>query len=277
MIALINISILFICLYLIFDSIEILLNHYYYNFESPISTNLFYLRKSFQHPKILKIIYSKRLLITLSVTRILVSILLLFFCYNTTISWIKCISIFSLIIFELYIRLRCQNRLSSSEHIIIFNLFCLFCFYLTNEFKILHFITLNLIICYTSNGIKKMTSPKWRNGSGLKNILNTDIYGSESISKFYSENRSIYFIQSWVIILLQTSFALYLVNPILCSLYMILGLLFHFFLALIMKLRDFFLAFLSSYPILLFSFLELHNMSINSFFLNLSNIFNRLI
>lgn len=263
MLDLICISIIFICLYLILDSVEILINIKYYGFDSPISVNKFFLRKIYYKKKTLKFIYNQKVLKTIVRLRFLISLFILGLVILQIDSFLNSLAIFILIIFELYLRLRCQNRLSSSEHIIIFNLFCLLCTFLTKDYRILNFISLYIFICYTTNGIQKISSVKWRTGEGLKKLLKTNIYGNKLLVSIFHENKYIYFLLSWLIILFQLTFVFFIVNPHFCVIYLCLGILFHLFLAIFMKLKDFFLAFLSSYPFLFFTFLEIHNIPIN--------------
>ncbi|GEM_PF-6458021 len=262
-------SLIFICLYLVLDSIEIIINRHLYGFDSPISTNSFSLRKIYRKKKVINILYDKKILILITVSRIVICILLIInlFIKNKLYSG-ESLLLFLLIVFELYFRLRCQNRLSSSEHIILFNLFCFTGYFLFHEQIVFHFISIFSIISYTSNGIQKISSVKWRSGIGLKKILKTNIYGSDLLIKVFGENKFVYHILSWFIIIFQLTFSLYLINTQFCIIYLSCGILFHLFLAIFMKLRDFFLAFLSSYPFLLFTFSEIHNISFKLIFFN---------
>jgi hypothetical protein len=140
----------------------------------------------------------------------------------------------------------------------MFNLACLFCYFLTKDSNILHFISLFTIISYTSNGIQKLDSKNWRKGVGLEKVLKTRLYGNKFLADIIKSNRTAYFILSWGIILFQLTFIFYLVNNGFCIFYLVAGIVFHIILAVFMGLRDFLFAFLSSYPILFFTFKELH-------------------
>ena len=134
------ISLGFVCLYLVLDSLEIILNQSHYGFDSPITINKYYLRKIYNH----KLVYNLSVLSYLVWIRLFTSLFLYFSIY-LEIYWLSSIFIIVLIVAELYLRLRCVNRLSSSEHIIMFNLFCYFCYFVTLDTKILHFISLTPI------------------------------------------------------------------------------------------------------------------------------------
>ena len=89
---------------------------------------------------------------------------------------------------------------------------------------------------------------------GLKFLLKTELFGDPIIDKYINNNILIYKFLSWSIMLFQSTFFLSLINENFLIAYLVLGLFFHLFIAFTFKLYDFLISFISSYPILVYTF-----------------------
>ncbi|MGG8496972.1 hypothetical protein ACQY1Q_11175 [Tenacibaculum sp. TC6] len=114
------------------------------------------------------------------------------------------------------------------------------------------FIGVNTLILYFFTGYNKLLSFKWRTGKALREVMNTKNYGHEKIADFLESNKKISLIISWSIIVIQLSFCLAIFNKTLLIFYITIGFLFHLCNLVVMRLHSFFLAFLASYPSIIF-------------------------
>jgi hypothetical protein len=116
------------------------------------------------------------------------------------------------------------------------------------------FIAGQALLSYTVAGGAKLLSPKWRQGSALREIMNTRTYGAVSLAvRIERLPRTAQVLLSWSIIGLETGFAIVLFLPWpWCFAVLGCGLLFHLATALSMGLNTFMWSFAATYPSVLF-------------------------
>lgn len=246
---LIYVGVLLANIYFLLDSVEIIRNFPNYELKGLMTINRvrtqsisnIFLRKlvSFRHNK--KIAYLRLVLSVLGIA-----------CIGMDhYYWIILLFLF---IIELHFRFIFIDSVAGANGIIIYNIFIFFLYFCFKDPRILHLITAHLVLAYVSNGIKKIRSAKWRNGSGLMYLIKTDLFGSPFINGIIKDNRTIYWLLSWGIMLFQASFFLSLTHEKLLYAYIVMGIIFHLSIAFAFKLYDFLISFISSYPILIYTF-----------------------
>jgi hypothetical protein len=125
----------------------------------------------------------------------------------------------------------------------------------------LYFIAAQSILSYIIAGTAKMLSKKWRNGTAIFQIMNTESYGSERIALYLQRSSpSISAVLSWNVMLVEASFFTVVILPYPYFLvFLAWGLLFHIYNAIIMGLNNFFWVFLSTYPAIIYANIALHH------------------
>lgn len=125
----------------------------------------------------------------------------------------------------------------------------------------LYFIAAQSVISYVIAGSAKLLSKKWRNGTAVYQIMNTESFGSESISAYLHRSPPVIAtIMSWNVMLFETIFFTVVILPYPYFLiFLIWGIVFHFYNAIIMGLNNFFWVFLSTYPAIIYCNIVLHN------------------
>jgi hypothetical protein len=126
---------------------------------------------------------------------------------------------------------------------------------LTTEISII-FIALQSALSYTSAGIAKLVSEKWRSGDAVFAIFNTGSYGARAMAVAISKNKHISYFLSWNVIVMECLFPVSIVlqTPFILFGFLLWGTIFHLFNALIMGLNSFFWVFLATYPCILYLF-----------------------
>lgn len=122
------------------------------------------------------------------------------------------------------------------------------------------FIALQSVLSYGAAGIAKLVSTKWRKGVAVYEIFNTGSYGHKDFALIISKNNKLGFCLSWSVIVMECAFPLTLLfpSPIVLFVFLLWGIVFHFFNAIIMGLNAFFWIFLSTYPCIIYLFYQLH-------------------
>ena len=116
---------------------------------------------------------------------------------------------------------------------------------------VLVFVAFQVILAYETAGIAKITSPRWRNGSGFAGIIATHSYGSPWLRRAIRRSTLVPLVMSWGIMLWLTTFAIafslggwFLLGAL------AVGMCFHIGNALVMRLHTFLWVFPSAYPAL---------------------------
>jgi hypothetical protein len=125
----------------------------------------------------------------------------------------------------------------------------------------LYFIAAQSIISYVIAGTAKMLSKKWRSGSAVFQIMNTESYGSERIALYlHRSSPMVSAILSWNVMLVEGLFFTVVILPYpYCLVFLAWGLFFHAYNAVIMGLNNFFWVFLSTYPAIIYANIALHH------------------
>ncbi len=119
------------------------------------------------------------------------------------------------------------------------------------------FVSAQLMLSYFIAGIKKLFSPTWRTGEALIFIFRTDAYGHPLIYRLVANSVAIRNIATWSVIGFETCFPLIIFGNASCLwIFLGIGFCFHLMNALFMGLNNFLPAFVSAYPILLYSMLS---------------------
>jgi hypothetical protein len=125
----------------------------------------------------------------------------------------------------------------------------------------LYFIAVQSIISYVIAGSAKMLSKKWRSGAAIFQIMNTESYGSERISLYlHRSSPVISIVLSWNVMLVEGLFFTVVILPYpYCLIFIVWGLFFHAYNAVVMGLNNFFWVFLSTYPAVIYANIALHH------------------
>lgn len=116
----------------------------------------------------------------------------------------------------------------------------------------LGFIAFQCLLAYATAGLAKCSSLRWRDGSGLAELMNTKTYGIRLLGAAFRDCRLLAVVSSWAIILFQIIMPLlFLAGPSPLRVGLLCGLVFHCAMAFIMRLHTFVWAFVSAYPALI--------------------------
>lgn len=107
-------------------------------------------------------------------------------------------------------------------------------------------------LSYAVAGIAKLLSAEWRSGRALKLIFRTYCYGNQRVLKVVQRHSLFAPIAAAGIILFECLFPLSLLSFKVALPFAILGVLFHSFNAIYMRLNIFFFAFVATYPSILY-------------------------
>jgi hypothetical protein len=111
-----------------------------------------------------------------------------------------------------------------------------------------------MILCYFTSGLLKLLEEDWRNGKSLKGILLTETYSISLLKNIIKVTNprilqvASYFIIFWEISFIYSPF----MNINLLILFLLIGILFHLFIAIIMGLNTFLFTFLGCYPAIIY-------------------------
>lgn len=116
------------------------------------------------------------------------------------------------------------------------------------------FMASQSILAYVISGVAKACSAKWRNGIAVFQIMNTRGYGNPRIAASLSKApRWVNLLACWSIILPESFFFLSVLQPQpYLPIFLTWGLLFHVYNAVVMGLNNFFWAFITTYPAIIY-------------------------
>lgn len=149
-----------------------------------------------------------------------------------------------------------------SDKLALIITFGLFLGFILDKNLALIFISLNVVLIYFFTGLKKLYSKEWRNGEALFLITNTEYYGNYHLAKLFNNSKVTKIVISWYIILIQLSFPLLFLDIRLLFFYLLNGIIFHFSLFVIMRLYNFFIVFIMSYPSIIYVYYFINNCNI---------------
>lgn len=113
------------------------------------------------------------------------------------------------------------------------------------------FLAFNVLLAYFMSGLDKLKSTHWRSGSLLVEIFWNHPHRFEPIGRLLTRHRSLAFVGSWSVILLELLFPLCVLmpEPFFYG-YLAAGLFFHIAVSFTMGLHGFLWSFASTYPAL---------------------------
>jgi hypothetical protein len=205
--------------------------------------------------RVLNAIMGSRAFTTITVSRTLAAATLVIVPNDETISLV-CITI--LVASTLQFHLRCPYGLDGADQMLLLILVALLVQSLFPADRdiaavILTFIALQACLSYFVAGVSKLTSPLWRSGEALSQVLNTESYGSRLASNMLFRlpwgGRAL----NWSVVGFECAFPLVLVVGMPTALvFVVWGVLFHLGSASLMGLNTFLWAFGASYPSVLY-------------------------
>jgi hypothetical protein len=124
----------------------------------------------------------------------------------------------------------------------------------------LWFIGLQAATSYMIAGISKLTSSEWRTGRAIVGILGTSIYGHRVAYRLLRDRPFAALVMSWLVIFFECGFVGAMIFGVKYRLaFLALGVLFHAGTAVLMGLNGFFLAWIATYPALMYVAAELRH------------------
>lgn len=118
---------------------------------------------------------------------------------------------------------------------------------------VLWFIAVQGCLGYFTSGVAKLAGPRWRNGTGLAGVFETETYGARSVAGVMRAHPALALAASWVVIVGESAFPLALVAPEPVAMGLLaFGLTFHLGAAMVMGLNTFLWAFPATYPAIWF-------------------------
>ncbi|HEX2093861.1 MAG TPA: hypothetical protein VHG28_15770 [Longimicrobiaceae bacterium] len=114
---------------------------------------------------------------------------------------------------------------------------------------VLWFLALQGCLGYFTSGVAKLAGPRWRNGTGLVGVFETQTYGARTLSRMLREHPRLAVASSWAVIVGEALFPVTLVAPQPIALALLaFGASFHLGAAAVMGLNTFLWAFPATYP-----------------------------
>lgn len=156
-----------------------------------------------------------------------------------------------------------RNGSEGSDQMLNILLGSLACFYLIPtvvvQRSVLWFIAGQTILAYTASGFSKIMNPDWRNGKVLARIFATDIFQFPYLVPYLRSSPRIARIAAWSVLVFECGCLVFLfADSWTCCLFLLLGIIFHGFIAVTQGLNLFFWVFLATYPALWFLSLQVH-------------------
>lgn len=116
------------------------------------------------------------------------------------------------------------------------------------------FIGAQVTMSYLASGLHKLRSPHWRDGGALGKIMNHYTYGHPAFGGLLRRYPALGGALSFMVMAFQISFVLFYFIPMPYALvYPLGGVLFHAAIGYCMRLNQFFIVFVGTYPCLLFA------------------------
>jgi hypothetical protein len=121
----------------------------------------------------------------------------------------------------------------------------------------LFFIVAQACLAYFTAGVYKARSPFWRSGKAFVSTFASETFGNKTIARFLDANQKVSKILANGLILFECLFPLVLLPTLLPLPYLtegllMMGVLFHLFIAVVMRLNTFFWSFIATYPAIIY-------------------------
>jgi hypothetical protein len=116
------------------------------------------------------------------------------------------------------------------------------------------FVGAQITLCYLGSGVTKAKSAQWRSGEALGKIMNHHTYGNLQFAQLLRAYPALGRALNYFVIFFQASFFLFYFIPMpFALLYVAVGVGFHAAVAYCMRLNQFFIVFVGTYPCLIFT------------------------
>ena len=110
------------------------------------------------------------------------------------------------------------------------------------------YISIQALLSYFIAGLVKLKNSSWRRGKTLSRLLSADYYSVAPRLKVLAGLPVACMILSWLMIAFEITFPFSLAKPVVCLLFLELGIFFHLGISYALGLNRFFFAWISSYP-----------------------------
>lgn len=171
-----------------------------------------------------------------------------------SLSWLFVVVI---LLIQLLSHLRNHSSLDGSDQMQVILFASLVIFYLSPAPLVkqccVFFISFQSLLSYFTAGFAKVRSATWREGTALRDIMNTTSFGSKALTLILVQHSHLSKALCWAVIVFECAFPLLVfagIRP--CLLFIAIGILFHLSAAIFMGLNSFFWSFVATYPALLF-------------------------
>jgi len=159
-----------------------------------------------------------------------------------------------------------RNGLPGSEaadHMLNLVLVCCCAFIIlhgtSSRYLILYFIAAQAVLAYFTAGTVKLLRRRWREGDALRYILSTSLFRNSTFVSVLSSNPAVEKALCRAVILFEVLCPLLVfINVKSCLVFLLLGVLFHASIAIVQGLNLFPFAFISTYPAILFTSVQIH-------------------
>lgn len=116
--------------------------------------------------------------------------------------------------------------------------------------KVIFLIQFQVAIMYLTTGVLKLVAPFWQNGVAIFYTLTSVEYSVPWVANFiWNSHPIIYVVPNYLVLLFQLTFPLSLINLRVKNWYLIIGVIFHLFIATVIGLPTFALQVVATYPI----------------------------
>jgi hypothetical protein len=114
------------------------------------------------------------------------------------------------------------------------------------------FVAAQAGLAYGVSGVMKISSPEWRSGHALAEVMSTRLFGCDALGRWLTTHRGWSVAASWILMSWECLFPLSLAGrPWMMAVMLAVGVLFHALSAFLMGLNTFFWSFVGTYPSLM--------------------------
>lgn len=207
-------------------------------------------------------IYSRKLFLIKTLLLIFLAVIIIFYDFGTFHYTFIITALFPLTLLSFY-RTSFGGDGSDRMNIIVLTVIFISSIFSENTVIVkygIYFIGAQTTLAYFVAGVSKLKSTSWRNGKGLRGLLNTNTYSYKFISHYINKNKLIPIILSWMVIIWEFLFPLsFFFNEHVFLAFLCTAFTFHLGCAIIMNLNSFIFSFVATYPCLYFIYLDLNH------------------
>jgi len=249
----------------IIDCIEVLIERYQYTSRGIFSLEIIRMYKKWMLNRYLDLFFNFLFgypnYILLIILQLVIGVLVISQIF-INISMFLILFIFIILLLS-HIRNHLVMSVSDQLQVIIFAV--LLVFYLSPFNPIVQktaifFICFQSLLSYFMAGLAKLSSSAWKNGTAIKDIMNTESFGNKSFAKILIDKPFISKLVCWCVIIFECSFPVLIFTGLQTTFFLIiLGILFHLSISIFMRFNSFFWSFIATYPALLYISVEIQN------------------